>query len=128
MANIWRGEIHLVLESYRVVSFSPDYTKGTVEVKSITNYFFFQKIYFFLKKMSRATVTFGGGLDRVSVDLTGLSLAPRDYYSVSLINLVIPFSFPSDSSGLLLLSLETQPNVAIVNGICHRYSWCIPFD
>ena len=78
--------------------------------------------------MSRITTTFAGGLDRVSIDVSGLPLAPRDYYSVSLINLTIPFSFPNDSSGLLLMSLETQPNVAIVNGICHRYSWCIPFD
>ena len=45
MANIWRGELHIVLEKLSRGQLCADYVKGTVEVKSITNYFFSKKIF-----------------------------------------------------------------------------------
>ena len=73
-------------------------------------------------------LAFGGGLDRLSTDISGLPLAAGNFVSVSLLNVTIPFQFLNDTSGILLLSLEEAPNVAIINGTSHRYSWAIPFD
>ena len=73
-------------------------------------------------------LAFGGGLDRVSTDISGLPLAAGNFVSVSLLSLTIPFEFLNDTSGVLMVSLDDAPNVAIVNGTSHRYSWAIPFD
>ncbi len=36
-AAVWRGEMQVVLESYRIVSLIPDYKQGSVEVKKVLN-------------------------------------------------------------------------------------------
>ena len=73
-------------------------------------------------------MAFEGGLDRVCVDFSGLPLAAGNFISVSLLNLTVPFQFLTDTSGILMISLDDAPNVALVNGVNHRYTWAIPFD